>query len=47
LFLGKDEFIERVMLCQITESSKTAERLFKVLVANTGEKCTFTSVTDV
>ncbi|XP_028399183.1 DENN domain-containing protein 3-like isoform X2 [Dendronephthya gigantea] len=34
----KDEFIERVMLCQITESTKTAERLFKVLTAHTGEK---------
>ena len=38
LFLGKDEFIERVMLCQITESTRTAERLFKVLTANSGEK---------
>jgi hypothetical protein len=41
LFLGRDEFIERVMLCQITESNKTAERLFKVLLAGTGEKCKF------
>ena len=36
--VGKDEFIERVMLCQITESNRTAERLFKVLVLETGEK---------
>ncbi|CAB3997365.1 DENN domain-containing 3-like [Paramuricea clavata] len=36
--VGRDEFIERVMLCQITESNKTAERLFKVLLAGTGEK---------
>ncbi|XP_046839257.1 DENN domain-containing protein 3-like [Xenia sp. Carnegie-2017] len=36
--VGKDDFIERVMLCQITDNTKTAERLFSVLITYLGGK---------